>query len=312
MQRYLLNRKSFIDDALVHYLKKDHHATSVLHEAVCYSVLDGGKRFRPILTLAVGELFGAKRRVLLPFACAIELIHCYSLIHDDLPALDNDDLRRGKPSCHKRFGEAIALLAGDALLTESFFIMSDPRVARLLGVPLVSKLIREVSNAAGIRGMIGGQSTELELVKGKVTPAVLEGLDRLKTGALITTAARVGAIIGKASRKDLDKITRYAQALGLAFQITDDILDADEVSNNKSNHADIANYLSVAGPALANERVKKMLAECLKEMQAYGNGAEPLREIARYVALRTNGKEAGDGAVVRPEDRSLSMGLVAW
>ena len=312
MQRYLLDRKSFVDDALNKYLEKDHPVTSALHEAVCYSVLDGGKRFRPILTLAVGELFGAKRRALLPFACAIELIHCYSLIHDDLPALDNDDLRRGKPSCHKRFGEAIALLAGDALLTESFFIMSDPRVTRLLGVPLVSKLIREVSNAAGIRGMIGGQSTELELVKGKVTPAVLEGLDRLKTGALITTAARLGAIIGKASRKDLDKVTRYAQALGLAFQITDDILDADEVSNNKSNHADIANYLSVAGPALTNERVKDLLTECLKEMQAYGSGAEPLREIARYVALRTNDKEAGDGAVVKPEDRPLSVGLVAW
>ena len=132
MQQYLLEHKSLVDQALEHYLKTDHKA-SLLHQAVCYSVLDGGKRFRPILTLAVGELFGAKRTVLLPFACAIELIHCYSLIHDDLPALDNDDLRRGKPSCHKRFGEAIALLAGDALLTEAFFIMSDPRVARLLG-----------------------------------------------------------------------------------------------------------------------------------------------------------------------------------
>src|SRR5207244_519922 len=144
--------------------------------------------------------------------CAIELIHCYSLIHDDLPALDNDDLRRGKLSCHKRFGEAIALLAGDALLTEAFFIMSDPRVARLLRVPLISKLIREVSDAAGIRGMIGGQSTEIELVKRKVTPAVLESLDRLKTGALIMTAARVGAIIGGAARKDLGVITRYRRA----------------------------------------------------------------------------------------------------
>jgi geranylgeranyl diphosphate synthase, type II len=312
MQRYLLIRKSFIDNALHHYLKKNHQGTSVLHEAVCYSALDGGKRFRPILTLAVGELFGAKRRVLLPFACAIELIHCYSLIHDDLPALDNDDLRRGKPSCHKRFGEAIALLAGDALLTESFFIMSDPRVARLLGVPLVSKLIREVSDAAGIRGMIGGQSTELELVKGKVTPQVLEGLDRLKTGALITTAARLGAIIGGAARKDLDKVTRYAQALGLAFQITDDILDAHEVSNDKPNHTDIANYLSVAGPARTSERVKDLLADCLREMQPYGVEAEPLREIARYVALRTNGDAARDGEVVRPDEQPLRAGPVAW
>src|SRR6478672_9920226 len=282
MQRYLLIRKSFIDNALDHYLRKNHQGTSVLHEAVCYSVLDGGKRFRPTLTLAVGELFGAKRRDLLSFACAIELIHCYSLIHDDLPDLDNDDLRRGKPSCHKQFGEAIALLAGDALLTEAFFIMSDPRVARLLGTVLISKLIREVSNAASIRGMIGGQSTEIELVKHKVTASALEGLDRLKTGALITTAARVGAMISGATRKDLDRVTRYAQALGLAFQITDDMLDAHEVSSDNSNHKGIANYLSVAGPARASQRVKSLLAACLREMQPYGSAAEPLREIARH------------------------------
>lgn len=295
-KRYLLDCRSFIEDALDHYLRNNHQVTSLLHQAMCYSVLDGGKRFRPILTLAVGELFGAKRRVLLPFACAIELIHCYSLIHDDLPALDNDDLRRGKLSCHKRFGEAIALLAGDALLTEAFFIMSDPRVARLLGVPLISKLVREVSDAAGIRGMIGGQSTEIELVKHKVTPAVLESLDRLKTGALIMTAARVGAIIGGAARKDLDRITRYAQALGLAFQITDDILDGHEVSSEKG----IINYLSVAGPAKAGERVKDLLHDCLREMQPYGRAAEPLREMARYVALRTAADTDEHGKGFRP------------
>ena len=285
LQRYLLESKIVVDRALDQYLKPD-RKSSLLHQAVCYSVLDGGKRFRPTLTLAVGELFGAKRKSLLSFACAIELIHCYSLIHDDLPALDNDDLRRGKPSCHKRFGEAIALLAGDALLTEAFFIMADPQMARHLGSELVSKLIREVSEAASIRGMIGGQSTELELVEDRVTPAVLEGLDRLKTGALITTAARVGAMIGGASRRDLDRITRYAQSLGLAFQITDDILDAHEVSRNNSNHKGIANYLSVAGQARASERVEDLLAACLREMQPYGSRAEPLREIARYVARR--------------------------
>src|SRR5437899_11855366 len=280
--KYLLETRECVDRALTRYLKNDTQMASVLHQAACYSVLDGGKRLRPILTLAAGELFGAKRQLLLPFACAIELIHCYSLIHDDLPALDNDDLRRGKLSCHKRFGEAIALLAGDALLTEAFFIMSDPRVARLLGVPLISKLIREVSDAAGIRGMIGGQSTEIEVVKRKVTPAVLESPDRLKTAAWIMTAARVGAIIGGAARKDLDRITRSAQALGLAFQITDDILDGHEVSSDKG----IINYLSVAGSERAGERVRDLLHDCLREMQPYGRAAEPLREMARYVALR--------------------------
>jgi geranylgeranyl diphosphate synthase type II len=286
VQRYLLENKSLVDRALDHYLKSN-HKMSLLRQAICYSVLDGGKRFRPTLTLAVGELFGAKRRVLLSFACAIELIHCYSLIHDDLPALDNDDLRRGKLSCHKRFGEAIALLAGDALLTEAFFMMSDPRLARTLDAPLTSRLIREISDAASIRGMIGGQSSELELVNRKVTPALLEGLDRLKTGALITTAARVGAMIGGASRRDLNRVTRYAQSLGLAFQITDDILDAHEVSSDNSNHKGIANYLSVAGRVRASERVRSLLTACLREMEPYGSAAEPLRGIARYVAERT-------------------------
>ena len=285
IHRYLRERKAFIDRALEQYLKSGPKA-SLLHQAVRYSVLNGGKRFRPILTLAVGELFGAKRNVLLSFACAIELIHCYSLIHDDLPALDNDDFRRGKPSCHKQFGEAIALLAGDALLTEAFFIMSDPKLTRLLGAPLTSKLIREVSDAASIRGMIGGQSTELELVKHKVTPAVLEGLDRLKTGALITTAARVGAIIGDASRKDLNRVTRYGESLGLAFQITDDLLDAHEVTSDNSNHKGIANYVSVAGRSRASERVRNLLTSCLRTMQPYGPDADPLREIARFVTQR--------------------------
>jgi geranylgeranyl diphosphate synthase type II len=293
VQRYLRDCRSLIDNALDHYLKKNSRNGSILHQAICYSVLDGGKRFRPILALATGELFGAKRRSLLPFACAIELIHCYSLIHDDLPAMDNDDLRRGKLSCHKRFGEAIALLAGDALLTEAFFIMSDPKAARLLGVPVISKLIREVSDAASIRGMIGGQCTELELDKRKVTPQVLENLDRLKTGALITLAARVGAIIGRASSKDLARVTRYGRALGLAFQITDDILDSHEVLSDKNGSKAIVNYLSVVEPAKARERVNHLLNECLRAMRPYGTAAEPLRDLARYVAQRTS-DDAGE------------------
>jgi len=252
----------------------------------------------------VGKLFGAKRRHLLPFACAIELIHCYSLIHDDLPAMDNDDFRRGKPSCHKQFGEAIALLAGDALLTEAFFIMSEPRTARHLGVALISKVIREVSDAAGIRGMIGGQSREIELAKRKVTPALLEDLDRLKTGALITTAARVGAMIGGAARKDIDRVTKYAQALGLAFQITDDILDSHEVSDNHDNHKGIANYLAVVGPVRAAQRVRVLLTECLRAMQPFGAEAEPLRALAEFVALRTADNEREEGEAIRPVYRA--------
>jgi len=286
IRRYFRERKSLMDTALNQYLKSNSpKITPLLHQAMCYSVLDAGKRFRPILTLAVGEMFGAKRAPVLSFACAIELIHCYSLIHDDLPSLDNDDFRRGKLSCHKRFGEAIALLAGDALLTEAFFIVSDPALARVLGDSLSAKLIREISESAGMRGMINGQSREFELENCKVTADILEDLDRLKTGALITTAARVGAMIGGAMHKDLDRITRYAQSLGLAFQITDDILDEHEIS--KDDHKGIANYLSVAGKAKANERVQSLFLQCLKEIEPYGKAAETLREIARYVTDRT-------------------------
>jgi geranylgeranyl diphosphate synthase, type II len=286
IRRYFRERKSLIDTTLNQYLKSNSSKiTPLLHEAMCYSALDAGKRFRPILTLAVGDLFGAKRAPVLSFACAIELIHCYSLIHDDLPSLDNDDFRRGKPSCHKRFGEAIALLAGDALLTEAFFIVSDPALARTLGDSVSAKLIREISESAGMRGMINGQSKEFDLENCKVTADILESLDRLKTGALITTAARVGAMIGGATHKDLDRITRYAQSLGLAFQITDDILDEHEIS--KDDHKGIANYLSVAGKAKANERVQSLFVQCLKEIEPYGKAAETLREIARYVTERT-------------------------
>jgi geranylgeranyl diphosphate synthase type II len=200
-----------------------------------------------------------------------------------LPALDNDDFRRGKASCHKRFGEAIALLAGDALLTEAFFIVSDPALARLLGSSLSAQLIREISASAGMRGMISGQSRELELDRCEVTPQILEELDRLKTGALIITAARVGALIGGSARKDLDRITRYAQCLGLIFQITDDILDEHETADA---HKGLTNYLSVAGKAKARERVQSLFAQCLREMEPYGKAAEPLREIARYVTDR--------------------------
>lgn len=285
MQRYFLERKSLVDAALNQYLNpRDPRISPQLHQAVCYGALDAGKRFRPILTLAVGELFGARRAPLLSFACAIELIHCYSLIHDDLPALDNDDFRRGKASCHKRFGEAIALLAGDALLTEAFFIVSDPAIARVLGSPLTAQLTREISESAGMRGMISGQSKELELNKSEVTPQILEQLDCLKTGALIITAARVGALIGRSARKDLDRITRYAQCLGLTFQITDDILDEHETATDVQKG--LTNYLSVAGKTKTSERVQSLFSQCLREIEPYGEAAEPLRAIARYVIER--------------------------
>lgn len=289
---YLKDRKSLIDRALARYLKQRAHHPQTLYEAVRYGLFPGGKRFRPILTLACGELFGAKPRVLLPFACALELIHTYSIIHDDLPALDNDDLRRGEPAAHKVFGEGVALLAGDALLTEAFYLMTRPEVVRSLESMLVLDLIHEIAHSAGIGGMVGGQVVDLESEGKEVGIAIVDYIHVRKTGALIHTAARVGAKIGGASGKDLRRISRYAEFLGLAFQVTDDILDAESLpgttgrSGGKDREKKKATYPAVVGVAAAKARVEELVDHCMKEVEGFGKRAGPLRGIAHYVLER--------------------------
>lgn len=287
---YLKERKSLINRTLERYLKECKQHPETLYQAMHYGVFPGGKRIRPILTLAAGELFGAKQRWLLPFACAMELIHTYSIIHDDLPALDNDDLRRGELANHKVFGEGIALLAGDALLTEAFHLMSRPQVVHALEPNLILELIHEISNAAGVAGMVGGQVVDLEAEGHEVDLATAECIHVRKTGALILTSARIGARIGGATPKEMHRISRYSQLLGLAFQIADDILDAEgcpgeagqaEAGDKESKKAA---YPSIVGLAAAKARVRELLQHCLKEIGAFGKGADPLRGIAHYVA----------------------------
>ncbi|MBI2361128.1 MAG: polyprenyl synthetase family protein [Deltaproteobacteria bacterium] len=294
IHEYLKHRKSLIDRALARYLKACAHHPQTLHNAIRYGLFPGGKRFRPILLLACGEIFGAKHRLLLPFACALEMIHTYSIIHDDLPALDNDDLRRGELAAHKAFGEGIALLAGDALLTEAFHLMTRPEVVRSLESTLVLGLIHEIAHAAGTAGMVGGQVVDLESEGKEVDIATVDYIHVRKTGALIHTAARVGAKIGGASGKDLRRVSRYAEFLGLAFQVTDDILDAEGLSattgqsegNDREKRK--ATYPSVVGVAAAKERVHELLENCLKEVEGFGREADPLRGIARYVTERVH------------------------
>lgn len=292
IREYLKDRKSLIDRALTRYLKQCAHHPQTLYEAVHYGLFPGGKRFRPILTLACGELFGAKHRVLLPFACALELIHTYSIIHDDLPALDNDDLRRGEPAAHKVFGEGVALLAGDALLTEAFYLMTRPEVVRSLESALVLELIHEIAHAAGIGGMVGGQVVDLESEGKEVGIAVVDYIHVRKTGALIHTAARVGAKIGGALGKEMHRISRYAEFLGLAFQVTDDILDAESPpgatgrSRGKDQEKRKATYPAVVGVAAAKARVGELVDRCVKEVEGFGKRAGPLRGIAYYVLER--------------------------
>ena len=290
LNAYLKERKLLIDRALERYLKQCKQHPKTLHKAMHYGLFSGGKRIRPILTLASGELFGTSHRLLLPFACALELIHTYSIIHDDLPALDNDDLRRGEPTNHKVFGEGVALLAGDALLTEAFRLMSAPQVARALEPKLVLELIHEIARAAGVSGMVGGQVFDLEAEGRRADIATVEYIHVRKTGALIVTAARAGAKLGGATPKEMRSITRYAEFLGLAFQIADDILDvAGHVlgeGGNGDRERKKATYLSIVGMAVAKARVRELLQHSLKEIEPFGQDAEPLRAIAHYVTQR--------------------------
>ncbi|MEK6601140.1 MAG: farnesyl diphosphate synthase [Candidatus Binatota bacterium] len=294
IENYLKERKSLIDRSLDRYLRESKKHPQTLYRAMHYGVFSGGKRLRPILLLAAGELFGGKHRFLLPFACALELIHTYSIIHDDLPALDNDDLRRGELANHKVFGEGIALLAGDALLTEAFHLMSRPQVMEALKPRLVLEALNEIAHAAGIGGMVGGQAVDLEAEGQEVNIATVEYIHVRKTGALILTAARMGARIGGATPKELSRISRFGEFLGLAFQIADDILDARGQSGGKGGARQArdrerkkATYPSVVGLAASKARVQELLQHCLKEIELFGKDADPLRGIAHYVVERT-------------------------
>lgn len=223
LQRFLGEAREFVDAGLERLLPPESVSPTKVHAAIRWSVFAGGKRFRPILLLAVGQTFGAPRERLIETACALEMIHTYSLIHDDLPSMDNDDLRRGRATCHIRFGEPTAILAGDALQTLAFKTVSDDE--KLAG-DLRARLVSEIALASGTPlGMVAGQAFDLEAESKEVSSDELEQIHRLKTGALIIASARCGAILANASTSELAAVTAYAAQLGLLFQITDDLLD---------------------------------------------------------------------------------------
>ncbi len=286
IEGYLKERRALVDRALERYLKESKQHTQTIHKAMRHGLFSGGKRLRPILTLAAGELLGAAHKLLLPFACALEMIHIYSLIHDDLPALDDDDFRRGEPATHKIFGEGMALLAGDALLTEAFHAMSKPQVTRLLEPELALRLIHEISHAAGIGGIVGGQAMDLEAEGREADVATVEYIHARKTGALIRSSVRVGAMIGGAAPKEMRRLGRYAALLGLAFQIADDIMDRADHASGDGKEVKKATYPAVVGIAVAKIRLRELLGECLKEIDVFGKNADPLRGIARAIVER--------------------------
>jgi len=283
-----------VDLALERYFLREEEFPSTLQEAIRYSLFAGGKRIRPILSMASFEAVGGKGDKILPFACALEMIHTYSLIHDDLPAIDNDDYRRGKPTCHKVFGVAIAILAGDGLLTEAFRLMTTrPAQDRPSGdEELILDLINEVAQAAGVLGMVGGQVADVES-EGKVADLpMVQYIHTHKTGAMILVSVRVGAKLGGAKEGILNALTSYGESLGLAFQIIDDILNVKGKAAlmGKKTGSDLlkgkATYPSVLGVEESKRRAHELVGLAVDALSQLGPEADSLREIARFVITR--------------------------
>jgi geranylgeranyl diphosphate synthase type II len=216
LKAYLEDRQNIVEEALQRYLPEDGFPSDI-YKAVHYSVFNGGKRIRPILCLAAAEAVGGDLVPAIPVACALELIHSYSLIHDDLPSMDNDDFRRGKPTCHKVFGENMAILAGDALLTEAFVLLSRAEKVMLSAERRLA-IIQEIANAAGINGMVGGQALDVISEKTGADETILQDIHRRKTGALIVAAVKSGAVMFNAGKDKIQALTEYGMHVGLAFQ----------------------------------------------------------------------------------------------
>lgn len=289
---FLLERSHQVDEALDRLLPGVDQKPQSIHQAMRYSIFAGGKRLRPALCLEAGKVVGAPDRELTPVACAIEMIHTYSLIHDDLPALDNDDLRRGQLTVHKKFGEAIAILAGDALLTRAFQILSG-----LDGVPPYSEgrlaAMREIACAVGtVNGMIGGQVADLEAEGETVSADVVQYIHSSKTGALIRASVRAGAVMGNASETEIEALTSYGTRIGLAFQIVDDILDmvsSREVlgkTPGKDRSRKKATYPALFGLDESRRRARGLVDEALRSLELFAEKADHLRELARFFVER--------------------------
>lgn len=291
LKAYLQDRQKIVEEALERYLPAENNIPSDIYKAVRYSVFNGGKRIRPILCLAAADAIGGDLGVTIPIACALELIHTYSLIHDDLPAMDNDDFRRGKPTCHKVFGEDIAILAGDALLTEAFVLLSRTEKVRLSAEKRLA-VIQEIAQAAGIDGMVGGQALDVLSEKFASDEKILREIHRRKTGALIAAAVKSGAIISNAPKEKIQALAEYGINVGLAFQIADDILnvEGDRELMGKETGSDAARgkltYPSLMGMEKAKEKLAKYIDAAEVSLSDFDERARPLILIARYVKDR--------------------------
>jgi geranylgeranyl diphosphate synthase type II len=287
---YMKVQAAAVDVALDRFLPPETQRPETLHKAMRYSVFAGGKRLRPVLVIAGAEAVGGTAERVMPTACALEMIHTYSLVHDDLPAMDNDDFRRGVPTNHKVFGEAIAILAGDALLTLAFRLVADN--ARTADLGAIQAVVADVAEAAGHAGMVAGQVADLEAEGRQVGAATLDYIHVHKTGALIRTSLRVGAMLCGATAEQVRALSVAGANLGLAFQIVDDILDvvasSEELGKTagKDQIQQKATFPAIHGIEASRARARSLIAEAEEALTAFGPRAEPIRALGRFILER--------------------------
>jgi geranylgeranyl diphosphate synthase type II len=291
LRAYLQERRETVENALALILPEPEGPAADVVKAMKYSLFAGGKRLRPILCIAGAEALGVDGSHVMPVACALEMIHTYSLIHDDLPAMDNDDMRRGKPTNHKVFGEAVAILAGDGLLTEAFRVMAKTPMGKTKPESLL-KVICLVAQGSGYQGMVGGQVTDIQSEGKTVEPATVEFIHSHKTGALIAASVTSGAILGGATEAQVNAISEYGREIGLAFQIADDILDVegDSEKMGKGVGGDArkkkVTYPSVHGLVRSREIQKQSIDQAIHSLKTFDSKADPLRVLATYIIER--------------------------
>jgi geranylgeranyl diphosphate synthase, type II len=291
IKSFLEESKKLVDSFMEQLLPGKDEAPSTIHKAMRHSVFAGGKRVRPILVLASGQSLDGDREVLLHLGAAIEMMHTYSLIHDDLPALDNDDLRRGQPTCHKVFGEAMAILAGDALMTRCYQVLANlPKIQDSVKIRIIS----EIAVATGtVNGMIGGQVVDLESEGKSIDAATLEYIHHSKTGALLAACVRCGALAAGANPKQLGMLSKFGNKIGLVFQIVDDILDVTSSSEmlgktaGKDEKAKKATYPALYGIEASRKKAKELADSALRCIESFGEQANVLRSLAQFIVSRT-------------------------
>lgn len=293
LKEYLAEKRALVENALEEYLPTAETYPSLIHKAMRYSVFAGGKRLRPILLLMTAEMLQQDLSCMMFAAAAIEMIHTYSLIHDDLPAMDNDDLRRGRPTSHKVYGEAIAILAGDALLTLAFQVMADPKQTQYCSPSAILTATHELATAAGTFGMVGGQVMDIQAEQRQIERSELEYIHTHKTGKLITVALKMGAILSDATLSQLEVVTMYGKKVGIAFQIVDDILDiegnVEELGKNiKSDlQKQKATYPAMYGIEQSKTKARNLINDAKTSLDIFGDQAYYFYQLADFICSRT-------------------------